>query len=275
MSGSVEKKSRCDFSELAKLRVGCVQYLNAKPLIDAFCKSGGEVVFDHPSRLADSLADGALDVALVPIFEALRHADFPVVDAVSISSRGAVFSVALAYRGCLNEVKSVLLDPASRTSNHLLQVLFAEFREISPKYRISEKAETENDAQLLIGNQAIRFRQKHGDDFHFLDLGEEWMRRTSLPFVFAVWQMRPEVARARAVADELRALKEKGVARVREIAREQNDFAPEFAEHYLTENIRFDLGDEEKAGIEKFRELLHRHHLLSGDKSKNHALRFV
>ncbi|HEY2342633.1 MAG TPA: hypothetical protein VGH90_06375, partial [Chthoniobacteraceae bacterium] len=60
------------YPALAGLRVGCVKYLNARPLIYGY---EGPVCFDHPSGLARDLRCGALDAALVPVFEALgeRH----------------------------------------------------------------------------------------------------------------------------------------------------------------------------------------------------------
>jgi chorismate dehydratase len=242
------------FAALESLRIGCVQYLNAKPLIHSY---PGGITFDHPARLADLLAAGELDAGLVPVFEALRHPEFRVVDDVAISARGPVYSVILAYRGSLKDVKSVTLDPASRTSSNLLRCLLAEFHGLTPCYFSTGGA----DAHLLIGDQAIRFRRTHGRAQHYLDLGEEWMRCTGLPFVFAVWLIRPEITQPGAVADALRALKRAGIERIGEIAREQRDST--FAEHYLRENIRYDLGAKEKTGIARFRELLIKHRLLN------------
>lgn len=242
-----------DFAALESLRLGCVQYLNAKPLI---CAYRGNVIFEHPARLAEMLALGELDIALVPTFEALRQPDFRAVDGVSISSRGPVYSVFLAHRGPLEKIKTIALDPASRTSTHLLQCLIAEYHDFKPEYL---QGRDENaDAWLLIGDQAIRFRAENGSRFDYLDLGEEWARRALLPFVFAVWMMRPEVPET--AADALRALKCAGVKCIGEIARDQADMA--FAERYLTEHIRFDLGETERLGIEKFRGLLMKHSLL-------------
>jgi chorismate dehydratase len=69
------------------LRIGCVKYLNARPLIH-----GGEggVDFDHPSALCNKLAAGKLDVALVSSFEFLRNPIYRIVDDVSIASDGPV-----------------------------------------------------------------------------------------------------------------------------------------------------------------------------------------
>ncbi len=259
------------FAALHGLRVGCVQYLNARPLIVPY---DGEVVFEHPARLADLLAAGEIDVALVPVFEALRQPDFPIADGVAIASRGPVYSVFLAYRDRLEEVRTVCLDPASRTSNNLLRCLLAEFHGLHPAYEAGGECHVEDHrGLLLIGNQAIRFRQEpRPEGVRYLDFGEEWLARTGLPFVFAVWQIRPEVPDPGAVAEALRAIKVAGLRRVWEIGRLQRDFDPGFAERYLTSHIKFDLGSGEKEGMARFRYLLQKHGLLPECDA---ALRFV
>ena len=241
---------------LSKLRVGCVQYLNAKPLIHGY---DGPVVFDHPSALARDLSRGALDVALVPIFEALRDPRYLIADGVAIASDGPVFSVFLAHRGPLADVRTIALDPASLTSVHLLQVLLAEYHGMRPQCVDATTFRGEADAELLIGNQAIDFRHEHADTHHFLDLGEEWKRCAGLPFVYAPWLLRRDLPDACAAADELRALGRAGVASIGEIVRTEKFRDAAFRERYLTQHIRFDLGVREKAGIEKFRELLAKH----------------
>lgn len=261
------------FAALDRVRVGCVQYLNAKPLVAPY---GGPVIFKHPGRLADMLAAGEIDVALVPAFEALRRPEFPIVDGAAISSRGAVYSVFLAYRGELSGVHTVHLDPASRTSNNLLRCLLAEFHGLRPQFetvgRSAEKELDPGEAMLLIGNHAIRFRMRDREEVRYLDLGEEWLAQTGLPFVYAVWQIRPEVADAAAVAEALRGMKCAGVRRAREIGQTQTCFDAAFGEKYLTEYIKFDLGAEEKAGLLTFRALLEKQGLLAGAGA---SLRFL
>jgi len=237
---------------LHNLRIGCVRYLNARPLIEAY---DGDVLFEHPAELADRLAAGELDVALVPAYEALRHPECTAVDGVAIASRGPVWSVILAYHGRLEDIRHVALDPASRTSAHLCKVFFAEWGGHTPEYL---REPVSDAARLLIGNQAIEFREQHERDFHILDFGEEWLRRTGLPFVFAVWLIRPEVKNAPKVADVFREI----ACRGREKIQERHTG---FALKYLTENIRFDVGAEEKCGLERFRELLCQHGFLPPD----------
>ena len=57
-----------------KLRVGAVNYLNTKPLIERLTELAPEIELqlDLPSRLADRLAAGELDVGLIPVIEYFR-----------------------------------------------------------------------------------------------------------------------------------------------------------------------------------------------------------
>jgi len=256
-----------DFEVLRGLRIGCVRYLNSRPLIEPYT---GSVVLDHPSALARSLERGELDVALVPVFEALRSPGCLAVDGVSISSLGPVWSVILAYQGAFSAIKQVALDPASRTSVHLCKVLFAEWGDSIPEY-LPEPAPP-GAARVIIGNQAIAFREAHGDQFEVLDFGEEWTRRTGLPFVFAVWLIRPEVKEPARVAAAFREIARRGRAQIPEIVACHREHDAEFAQRYLTENIRFDLGAAEKDGIEEYRRLLCKHDLLLAD---TRTLRFT
>ena len=237
---------------LSSLRIGCVQYLNSRPLI---CDYHGPVVFEHPAVLAEMLFSGQLDVALVPVFEALRHPGYQLVDGAVIASDGPVFSVFLAHRGPLSSIRKIALDPASLSSAHLLKVLLAEFHDLHPEYG------PDGEAQLLIGNQAIDFRLNPANaDWSILDLGEEWKRCTGLPFVFALWAMRGGVTPS--VADELRALKHSGVQRIAEIVESDECATSEIRRRYLTEHIRFDVGIRGKEAITRYRDLLVKHGLI-------------
>ena len=238
---------------LSAYRIGCVQYLNSRPLI---CDYDGPVVFEHPAVLAEMLFAGQLDIALIPVFEALRHPGYQLVDGAVIASDGPVFSVFLAYRGALADIRKVALDPASLSSANLLRVLLAEFHGLLPEYG------GEGDAQLLIGNQAIDFRLNPANaEWQILDLGEEWKRCTGLPFVFALWAMRSGVSPA--VADDLRALKNSGIQRIAEIIADDECATPEIRRRYLTEHIRFDVGERGKTAIKRYRDLLAKYGLIA------------
>jgi len=128
--------------------------------------------------------------------------------------------------------------------------------------RLVEAAQIpEGAARLIIGDPAIRFRHEQGDTWQYHDLGELWLKHTSLPFVFAAWTISRQASDPGAVADYLRAVKTDGQAARPQIAAREPD--PAFALQYLTDYIRFDLREEEKKAIDLFGHLAARHGLLS------------
>ncbi len=94
-----------------KLRVGAVSYLNTKPLIYHFADfaRSAELILDLPSRLADRLAVGDLDVALIPSVEAFQHPGYKIVSDACIACRGPVLSVKLLSRVPIAEIRTLSL----------------------------------------------------------------------------------------------------------------------------------------------------------------------
>src|SRR5437763_11288875 len=107
------------------VRIGAVNYLNTKPLIEDLdvLAPEAELVLDVPSRLAEHLSAGLLDVALIPVIEYFRAGSYTVVPDIAIASRGPVLSVTLFSRVPWRQVRRVALDEGSRTSAALAQVL--------------------------------------------------------------------------------------------------------------------------------------------------------
>jgi chorismate dehydratase len=238
------------------VRIGCVKYLNARPLIHGW--SGGVIDFDHPAALCRKLDRGDLDVALVSSLEFLRRPIYRIVDRISISSRGEVYSVIIAYGGELAGIEQIDLDPASETSVALLRCLLAQ-RGLGPRLvrnadsysvRLQPPASLQ-DARLLIGDQAIRFRQEY-EDYGVWDLGEEWSNVAHLPFVFALWLIRPEVSDAQEIADALRQLRDRNLQNLDDLISSQTQVLPEFCRKYYRERLFFDFGEDEKAGLREF-----------------------
>jgi len=233
------------------LRLGCVKYLNARPLIHGW---EGPVQFDHPFVLCRLLARGDLDVALVSSFEFLRNPIYSVVDGVAIASDGPVFSVVLAHQGSIEQLREIVIDPASETSVHLLRCLLGEQLQTMPKF-IVEGAITKERGQLLIGDQAIRFRQECGERYQFLDLGAAWKSFSGLPFVYALWLIHPALADQQAVAQALRSLAKNNLEALDKIIAVLPESERAFCAFYYRKCLRFDLGELEKRGFRKFGEL--------------------
>jgi chorismate dehydratase len=263
------------------LRIGCVKYLNARPLIQGW---SGAVDFDHPAALCRKLERGDLDVALVSSLEYLRRPIYRIVDRVSISAHGAVYSVIVAHNEDLSRAQEIDIDPASETSVALLRCLLDQ-RDLKPRLvrntdlqsvrrakshsaepatmRASAGPETAESMsagrtgqgpvfRLLIGDQAIRFRAEHGERYHYWDLAETWTKMTSLPFAFAFWLIRPEIQNAKGIADKLRALRDHNVASIDELALSQSEVSPTFCRKYYREHLFFNFDEREKAGLREF-----------------------
>jgi predicted solute-binding protein len=244
------------------LRIGCVKYLNARPLIRGW---PGEVDFDHPSALCKRLANGELDVALVSSFEFLRNPIYRIVDDVSISSDGPVYSVVLAHRGDISEIKEIELDPASQTGANLLHCLLKELG-LNPRFIRAVPGSTgcqpvvsgslpDTKAWLFIGDQAIRFRQEHSSEFQFWDLGEQWKNLFGLPFVYALWLIRPEVPDAKTIANRLRALRNENLTNLERLIAAEEDFDSQFCSRYYRKHLRFSFGEKENKGLQTFADL--------------------
>jgi len=265
----IERKRK--FRELTP-RIGCVKYLNARPLIHGWA---GEVVLDHPAALCNKLARGELDVALVSSFELLRNPIYRIVDDVSISSDGPVYSVVVAHRDELGKLEQIGIDPASETSVNLLRCLLGQCglnpllswhrRPAGDSAGEKHWPDADATAQLLIGDQGIRFRRDH-PEFRFWDLGEEWKRIVDFPFVYALWLIRPEFGAAKTIADRLRALRDENLAKIDNLIADEKEFDPVFCRRYYTEHLRFTFGDEEKEGLQQFQRLCAKHGLLAHRK---------
>ena len=241
-----------------RLRVGAVNYLNTKPLIHGLEELAPqiELILDLPSRLADGLAAGSLDVALIPSVECLQDPAYRVVSDACIGCRGPVLSVKLFFRTDPKAVRSLALDEGSRTSAALSRILLRERFGIEPLLEPlpigNSLADTTADAVLLIGDRAIH--SPGGEYKAVWDLGDEWCRWSELPFVFALWTARPgvelgqlEVALSRARDWGLEHLEDIAAAEAAPLGLTQPECLA-----YLRDYLHFRFGPRERQGLELF-----------------------
>ncbi len=249
------------------VRIGAVTYLNAHPLVFSLAQLAPEIelVIDLPSRLADALADGRLDVAMIPSIEYARGDDYTIISDACIACDGPVRSVKLYSRVPVDRLRTLALDEGSRTSAALARILLKERFDICPETRplpIGASADdVPADAVLLIGDRGMlpapgRF------EFEW-DLGEQWLQWTGLPFVFAMWIARPGVDLS-GVGRLLSAARDDGIQRFDEIARRA---APTIGIPeseclaYLRDNLEFHLGPRQRQAVERYFALAGRHAL--------------
>ena len=239
-----------------KLRALGVAYLNARPLWESL-KDDARIDLDlaRPSALARALAENEADVGLLPVAAAATIGELRLLRNMAIGARGKVRSVAIVSERPLHELDTIALDLSSRTSVVLARLLLAR-RKLAPHLFATDPEQAVAAVKgatgaLVIGDAALDVETRFE---HRLDLAEDWFEWTGLPFVFAAWFARPDAVDAHH-EDIFRVAKQKGLARVDAIAAEhgaRSGLDPASLRAYLTESIRYDLGDEELLGLERF-----------------------
>ncbi len=249
------------------VRIGAVSYLNSKPLIEGLSEFApqADLVLDYPSCLADELAAGRLDVALIPSVESFGDPYYEIISDACVASRGPVLSVKLYFRTHPGAVRTLALDEGSRTSAALARVMLEERFGVSPETCPlplgDSPSSTSTDAVLLIGDRAMRPPRERFEAVW--DLGEEWFDWTGLPFVFAMWVTRRGLDLG-SLESGLRAARDRGVERIDEIAEREAGalgISAGAARDYLSRNLHFRMGSAERSGLRLFRTLAARHGL--------------
>ncbi len=250
------------------LRVGAVNYLNTKPLIYNLKQIAPhwDLQLMVPSHLAYNLSMGLLDVALIPVIEYFRNPGYKIVPGISIASNGPVLSVTLFSKVPWANIQSISLDEGSKTSITLLKILSHELHGIdykSTNLPMNANPELVNtDGVLLIGDRAMKACLP---DFPYAyDLGQEWNAYTHLPFVYAVWAVN-ERAFGEKLTSYFAQAKKLGKKHIGEIAESESkrlELDAGFCRRYLSHIIQYNLGSKEIAGLELYRHLAFKHHLI-------------
>ncbi len=212
---------------------------------------GVETITDVPSTCADRLKRGEVDAGLIPSVEAARIPGIRIVRGIGIASRGRVRSVLLASRKPVEEVRSVALDTSSRSSAAMARILFEDAFGTRPEFHDAPSDLPEmlrhHDAALLIGDPALRASL---EGLHVIDLAEAWHSLTGLPFVFAVWAVRHEVAPEPFLWS--RDYGKNHLPAIVEAAERRTGLPKDMLGEYLSGNLHHDLEEEDEKGLAEF-----------------------
>jgi len=235
-------------------RLGVVGYRNSLPLTRHL---GANLTRrdGHPVDVARWLAEGEVDLALVPVAALLDGRAWNIVPELCVGCEGPVHSVLFVAETPPEQWTQVNLDGASRTSITLARLLLTE----GPlKDRVSADLEIVDAApgtgvegargtvaSVVIGDVARDLPDRLSVR---LDLGELWLEWTGLPFVFAVWAGGPGVPQA--AVESVRAAGLQGVAELEDPAF-LAQLNPE-DRAYLTGSIRYALDDRATMGLRRF-----------------------
>jgi predicted solute-binding protein len=212
--------------------------------------------FALPSECARQLAAGETDIGIVPV-AALLDGNYEIFGGTGIACRGAVRTILLISKVPFSEIRSVAMDAGSRSSVMLTRVILHQMYAVEPEWH-AQPADmiamlSRADACLIIGDPALRLDPDalRNQGFQVADLGDEWMKLTGLPMVFAVWAGRkgmrtPE--RERAFIDSYQFGKQH-IDQIVESEYAARGVSKDLVREYLTRYIVFELGDKEYEGM--------------------------
>jgi len=279
------------------VRVAAISFLNLAPLLFNFqhdptasaLRSQYDLHYTTPAHCARELHSGAADLGLIPIAELTP--ELAVVPGCTIASQREVRSILLLVKNpanlpvaeALSHVTTIATDSASRSSTAYAHILFEHFYDARPSFD-EQRADAVSmlstaDAALLIGDPALLARQNRTQieaqiatqfdtDFGpgsllWLDLAALWRQHTGLPWVAAVWAVRPAALRLNGITPaqlttDLTVSRDTGLANIETLVREWTPRIPipaDIIRTYLTQNIHYTLDSECLRAIEHFRAL--------------------
>lgn len=236
-------------------RFSVLPYVNALPLVHFIEESSPEAVLScYPPRdSAAALLARQADAALVPVVDLFAHRELRMVPGLGICADGDVTSVLLQCHRPLPTVTVIGLDPQSRTSNVLAQVLVREH------FRLSRRVEFIHgiagaEANICIGDRALCA----APSLESYDLAGEWKKMTGLPFVFAVWAVQRSCRRVEEITRLLQKARDRGCRSRHRLARlcsQRLGLPEDRCYDYLAHRLHYDMGPGDVEGMKLFREL--------------------
>jgi chorismate dehydratase len=268
-----------------KLRVAAINFLNPAPLmwdfehppLAAALAQRYTLHYTQPSLCADELLAARADLGLIPV--ASLTPDLAIVPGCTIASLNEVRSIQLIVKSpntksphTLSSVKTIAADTASRSSLAYAEILFRKFLNTHPTF-LPAAADPiamlqQADAAILIGDPALLALESREDiekivgPCQWFDLAHEWHTRTNLPWVAAVWAVRPEALgppnlTAAQLTEDLETSRNHGLLNIEPLVEKWTPriaIPPATIRHYLSSNIHYVLNTDCIRAIEIFRQ---------------------
>jgi chorismate dehydratase len=272
-------------SPLNRLRVAAINFLNPAPLMWDFehpplaaeLAQRYTLHYTQPSLCADELLAARADLGLIPI--ASLTPDLAIVPGCTIASLNEVRSIQLIVKSpntksphTLRTIKTIAADTASRSSLAYAEILFRKFLNTRPTF-LPAAADPiamlqQADAAILIGDPALLALESREaiegkiGPCQWHDLAHEWHTRTNLPWVAAVWAVRPEALSpsnltAAQLTEDLEASRNHGLLNIETLVEQWSPriaIPPNTIRHYLSSNIHYVLNTDCVRAIERFRQ---------------------
>lgn len=240
---------------MKKIRISAVSYTNTKPFLYGLQNTAIvdriDLSLDIPSDCAQKLIDDQVDIGLIPVAAVLDLPQWEIVSDYCIGAAGPVNSVFIFSNCDISDVKTIQLDPESRTSNNLARVLLKNHWNIQPA-KITGAADyaqsiEPNTAFVQIGDRTFGKKTQYK---YVYDLSEEWQNLTGLPFVFAAWIANKPIAQD--FVNEFNSSLKYGLDHRSQLLT-QLPQRPDFdLEDYLMHKLDFNLTDDKKKALYLF-----------------------
>lgn len=232
-----------------KIKISAVSYTNTKPFIYGIEHSELinkiDLSLDIPTDCAAKLINGQVDIGLIPVAAIPMVPNANIVADYCIGSVGAVNSVFVFSNVPFQEIKTVRLDSHSRTSNNLAKVLLKFHWKQEVSYISDPEAKT--DAMVLIGDRT--FGKKANYPYAY-DMGEEWMKFSGLPFVYAAWVANKTIPET--FITEFNEALASGLSHRAELLRELPAIPDFDLDDYLMHKLDFELTEKKREALSLF-----------------------
>ncbi|MCS7200024.1 MAG: menaquinone biosynthesis protein [Caldimicrobium sp.] len=263
------------------IKIGFPKYLNTLPLLHYLEISPEiELRLKPPKEINRALESGTLVAGLASsLFYAKNYRDYLIIPDISISAVGKVKSVILFHEGPLSTLhkKIIGITPETETSLALLRIILEDFYNIKPQYEILEegwanlsgsKKETLK-GYLAIGDEALLLQKKRPFD-QATDLAEIWLKKTNLPFIFALLILRRERSYSPEIREKLKAFilrlyqaRAKGVSTLKILLKNSSlQIEPKQALSYL-QHLEYDFSGLKQRAFLKFCSFLQKRGIIS------------
>jgi chorismate dehydratase len=264
-----------------RIRMAAIHFLNPAPLMWDFeheprrsdLRLRYQIGYTTPSACAAELIVGDADLGLVPVAALATSRSLVVVPGCTIAALDRVRSILLVVRPPegVSGVRTVAADTSSRTSTAYARIMFSVFWKVpvafAPHEPDLEGMLALADAALLIGDPALLALEdrdaraaRTGEELLYLDLAHEWHSFTGLPWISAVWALRPGALKetgacAAELIEDLQVSRDHGLAHVDDLAQEWSEriaVSRETIRFYLTNNIHYILDEACLRGLDEF-----------------------
>jgi chorismate dehydratase len=241
-------------------RISMIDRLEFQPLLygikNKLIKHPFELMITDPAGSGRCLRDGEVELGLIPSVEYARTKEtWNIIPGISLACSGSVINVQLFFKKGLKDLKKIAVDHQAASSAVLLKILMREKYMMSPDYEempgVLEQMLNRADAALITGDEALKYYHQHRSR---LDLNEEWVDLTGLPFTYSFWAGREFTV----TGDDTRIIRKSFELGVRNTERISKDYAGSqgtdwvFYHDFLTKNISYNFDEREKEGLLEF-----------------------